>query len=95
MTHKEHLEKWNYELKKNECDFDKEQTEARWKELTDKYGEDNVWDYRILSDAFETNECCFTFGMMFGAVKRETGEEGALSQTGTILGEPRFYYDFR
>jgi len=97
MTHKEHLKKWGFDPKgtSTEEDYNSDQTEARWQELIARYGEDNVWDYRILDKAFETNNCNFTLGMMFDAVKRETGEKGSLNQDGTILGQPRFYFDFR
>lgn len=94
-THKEHLAEWGYEERDLDSMYDDAQTEAAWQALVAKYGEDNVWDYRILSDAFSTNYASFAYGMMFGVIKRDTNEKGSLNQDGTILGQPRFYFDFR
>jgi len=94
MTLAEHLFKYGYVASAYEPEMDPERSEATYQKMIGAYGEDNVWDYRILSAAFDTNDAFFSGGDMFRVKRRSDGKIGRLRQTGTTVGIPRFYYDF-
>lgn len=92
-TLKQHLKKYGY--KPTAADpYGSKEAEDAYQFLVRQYGEDNVWDFRILDQAFDVSESSFAWGIMFNARKLDTDEHGSLSQTGFTPGAPRFYYDF-
>ena len=94
-THKQHLAQYGYKpTSKNS--FVNAETERVWQTLVKEYGEDNVWDYRVLDEVFDTSHISYSFGFIDGIVKRETGESGTISQTDFVAVHqvPRFYYNF-
>jgi len=94
-THAEHLAEYGYTPDEGERKlYDPKETEQAWRAYNEDYGEGNVWDYRILGDAFKTSNAHFSYGMMFNVVKKDTGEVGSLNQNGSPHGAPRFYFDF-
>jgi hypothetical protein len=92
---KQHLFEYGYVPNQYAVEMNEHASDVAYQELTAKYGEDNVWDYRILDKAFECNNANFSYGIMFGVVNRKTGVRGSLFQTGTTVGIPRFYYNFQ
>lgn len=95
MTLQEHLAKYSYQPGQYDPEIDPVASETAYQALVAAYGEDNVWDYRILSNAFNTNEANFSYGIMFNATRRSDDKVGSLFQTGTTVGIPRFYYNFQ
>lgn len=93
-THKQHLAQYGYKPTVQDP-YNNKESERAWQTLVKNNGEDNVWDYRILDEAFDTSKVDYAWGIMLGAVKRDTGETGNVSQTDFMASVPRFYFDFR
>lgn len=95
-THLQHLKDHGYTPTAKDTCSGKAAEEA-YQTLVTAYGEDSVWDYRIMDEVFSTNDSSLAWGFLFNVVKKDTGEIGILSQTdfANEHGVPRFYYGWR
>ena len=95
ITHKKHLANYGYKPDRQESGkFDPKLTERVFQRLVEQYGEDNVWDARILEQVFDTSTAHYTYEIYWDVVRIDTEETGSLLQTGRLTHAPRFYYGF-
>lgn len=94
-THNKHLKDHGYKPTGKDP-YNSAAAEKAYQTLVRLHGDDNVWDYRVLDEVFDTTHAELQFGIILAGVrKRDTDEIGSLSMTDFLADVPRFYYDWR